>query len=1044
MSASMSPRHKAALLCTLILTLPGRPAVLAAGASASEILEVSGVKGGLVVHLDCGDGRLTAELARNGAYVVHGLETDPVEVQKARRYLLARKELGRVSVELFTGRTLPYADNLVNLIVAEERGEVAEDELMRVLVPGGVAYIKDGDTWQKRVKPRPGNIDEWTHYLHDATNNAVSHDKLVGPPRYIQWIAGPKFARAHEQLASISAMVSAGGRVFYIIDEGPRADIRLPAQWRLIARDAFNGVLLWKRPIRTWADHLRRFRSGPPDLAFRLVTDGPRVYVTEGIAAPVTVIDAAEGKTLWVYEGTENTRQILRFGGKLALLVDTQPQTSSQNESEIRRGLKPAPGRRAIIVANALADEILWKKDIGPLVHPTVAAQDGRVFYQTHDTLFCVDAESGDELWRAPIKTELQGHEVGWESPTLVVSGQVVYYADFKTMTAFAVKDGRRLWDCPAIAGYNSPPDVFVIDGLVWLQDKQLRRLGRDPRTGEVARVVQALKGYMHHRCYRNKATDRFILLGAQGVQLLDITSGQRWLNYWIRGTCQYGIMPANGLLYVPPDSCACNLKTKLNGFFALGSTRAPAQKTPDERRLQKGPAYALAAAARPVPAQPADWPTYRHDAARSGMTDARIPAELREKWRADIGEKLSAPTVAAGKVFVAAVDAHSLYVLDAETGKTCWTFTAGGRIDSPPTIHDGLVLFGSADGCVYALLAADGRLAWRFQAAPKERRIVVNGQLESAWPVHGSTLVKDGQLVVTAGRSSYVDGGIHALRLNPHTGREISRTVIYSPENGKQPAEGGRELRGALSDILSSLGDDIYMRHMKLDFATGDQTGTGVHLFTPVGFLDDTWWHRAYWVVSDKFLSHWSAWWKIGNLVPSGRILSYDESAVYGYGRDRYLSGNTGQWRGGEKYQLFAHDRGPARPPELPKPHKGKRMPASASALKYRWTRQVPMFVTAMLVAGEKMFIAGPPDVIKAQADSSDQALMLENPQEALQAWTGEKGGALLWAVSTRDGRPLGRLKLDAQPVFDGMAAAGGRLFLSRKDGKVICLAGQ
>ena len=40
------------------------------------ILEASGVKGGLVVHLSCGDGRLTAELRPNDRYQVHGLDRD--------------------------------------------------------------------------------------------------------------------------------------------------------------------------------------------------------------------------------------------------------------------------------------------------------------------------------------------------------------------------------------------------------------------------------------------------------------------------------------------------------------------------------------------------------------------------------------------------------------------------------------------------------------------------------------------------------------------------------------------------------------------------------------------------------------------------------------------------------------------------------------------------------------------------------------------------------------------------------------------------------
>ena len=49
-------------------------------------------------------------------------------------------------------------------------------------------------------------------------------------------------------------------------------------------------------------------------------------------------------------------------------------------------------------------------------------------------------------------------------------------------------------------------------------------------------------------------------------------------------------------------------------------------------------------------------------------------------------------------------------------------------------------------------------------------------------------------------------------------------------------------------------------------------------------------------------------------------------------------------------------------------------------------------------------------------------------------------KRGALLRAVSAQDGRTLNELELDECPVFDGMAAAGGRLFISTMDGNVVC----
>jgi hypothetical protein len=47
--------------------------------------------------------------------------------------------------------------------------------------------------------------------------------------------------------------VSGGGRIFYIIDEGSRITILTPAKWTLVARDAFNGTVLWKSRSRSGA-----------------------------------------------------------------------------------------------------------------------------------------------------------------------------------------------------------------------------------------------------------------------------------------------------------------------------------------------------------------------------------------------------------------------------------------------------------------------------------------------------------------------------------------------------------------------------------------------------------------------------------------------------------------------------------------------------------------------------------------------------------------------------------------------------------------------
>jgi len=218
---------------------------------ARQILNVTGVKGGLIVHLGCGDGKLTAALHAGEAYSVQGLDVDSSEVQTAREYLQSQGLYGCVSVDGYTGKTLPYVDNLANLVVAEDLADLTMDEVLRVLCPNGVAYVKQDSQWGKTVKPRPEAIDDWTHFLHDATGNAVAHDRVVAAPRRLQWIAGPLWSRSHEYDSSLCAMVSSRGRLFSIFDEGPTGiiDPRIPDQWTLTARDASNGIVLWKREI---------------------------------------------------------------------------------------------------------------------------------------------------------------------------------------------------------------------------------------------------------------------------------------------------------------------------------------------------------------------------------------------------------------------------------------------------------------------------------------------------------------------------------------------------------------------------------------------------------------------------------------------------------------------------------------------------------------------------------------------------------------------------------------------------------------------------
>jgi len=131
-------------------------------AAARQILDATGVQGGLIVHVGCGDGKLTAALRTNDSFMVHGLALSADDLAAARRTVHAAGTYGDVSIDLLTGDRLPYIDNLVNLAVAEDLGRLDMKEIMRVVCPGGVAYVKQGGRWTKTVKPRPKELDEWT------------------------------------------------------------------------------------------------------------------------------------------------------------------------------------------------------------------------------------------------------------------------------------------------------------------------------------------------------------------------------------------------------------------------------------------------------------------------------------------------------------------------------------------------------------------------------------------------------------------------------------------------------------------------------------------------------------------------------------------------------------------------------------------------------------------------------------------------------------------------------------------------------------------
>ena len=1085
-------------------------------------IESAGIPGGLIVLIDPADSDDALQTAESGQFLVHCLFSGQAELESARSNIAKSELSGKVTASMLNKGHLPFAGNTVS-IVMQGKSAVTKTEILRVLSPRGKAISKKNGNWQvDYTKAVPTTIDDWTHNLYDGSNVGVSKDAEAGPPRHLQWTADPRYVRSHDANNSFQAMVSCSGRIFYIMDEGSRAFLSLPAHWVTTCRDAFNGKVLWKRPLdQHLVPHLDWLKSDVANLAHRIVALEDIVYVTLGFNQPVSALDSRTGETLWVAEETANTEEIIVYDGIVYCVVrlddvrDSKDPYRSLGSTFLSAVVSDAT--RKIVAVDAKNGDLLWeylqKKTVLPL---SLTVGSKGLFLHDGDDIVSLDHKSSKEVWRTPAPF--------YEAMKVYAGVNMVLYDDvlvfacgtgrsrprgdngkdptswINNITGLDATSGRKLWNVPHPQdGCFVTPDLMIADGLIWAGAIDWAHdpgsyVGYDPKTGKVARDMAKGAGthMPHHRCYRNRGTDSYLFLGRTGIELFDVKTGRWDENYWARGTCRYGMMPANGMIYVPPNSCACYAAATIRGVNAM-TANSPERKLPEniaeENRLRKGPEYSQKLNAKRAEALTEAWPTYRSSADRHALANTALSETLKLAWKVPFEAELTQAVISDSTVVVAAVDKHMVYGLDEQTGKIRWKYLAGGRVNSSPTLWNGKVYFGSRDGWVYCLRLDTGKLVWKYRAAPVERSIVARERIESAWPVDGSVLVlqqkgnDDARLYCIAGRSMFLDGGLRMLVLDAGTGTKINETVMTSKhsKSGEDVQKGHEwppDLPAARPDVLSYSNGTIYMGIQPFDLdgnlkgglfyssrtpyksdtrdpaLTKKQLSGSEHLFSTSGFLDDNNWHRSLWMYGDNSLGGCWGWPIAGFLSPSGSILAMDDNKVYGYGR---ISPNEGE---AHERHLFVMSKEPetydakelkeknlvVRGPYL---DKGKhRVPVA------QWSKiNFPQHIRALLVAPnvdadapKLIFAVGAPVVISEVAafdlyrkhktkgaGSLDQLFKKEQAAEG-------KSGATLSVVSSADGAVLSEVELESPALFNGISAANGRLYISNRNGELVC----
>jgi hypothetical protein len=405
--------------------------------------------------------------------------------------------------------------------------------------------------------------------------------------------------------------------------------------------------------------------------------------------------------------------------------------------------------------------------------------------------------------------------------------------------------------------------------------------------------------------------------------------------------------------------------------------------------------------------------------------------------------------------LFVADIDAHQMCAFNAQSGEPLWRFSAGSRIDSPPAYADGFLYFGSRDGAVYSLRAVDGALAWRFEPLPS-RVICAYGELESAWPVNGTVLLKDGLVYFAAGRNSFLDGGIFVYALDMKTGQVRHQRRMYGPfgEDGfpvlTQGIPAATGIYGFKADVPVDGGTCVYFKQQAFlpDLTPVEQTAvTNRHLLPNPGFLESIPHHRTFWTLDtvtrydiptglagvhgDIMVVDGDRFIEVRGYTPA-RQTPFDPR-VSGYALYCGIAGER-ESTFVPKEQRRASDGNAAKKNVGKKDTAAKRkanalaQAAAATQSKRSWQSPIPLTGKAIALSENVVFVAGTP-VVFPEGDVA-------------KAYEGRMGG-VLWLADAATGEKLADYPLPAPPAWDSLAVANGSLYIALTDGRVWCFAG-
>ncbi len=408
--------------------------------------------------------------------------------------------------------------------------------------------------------------------------------------------------------------------------------------------------------------------------------------------------------------------------------------------------------------------------------------------------------------------------------------------------------------------------------------------------------------------------------------------------------------------------------------------------------------------------ARAADWPMWRHDAARGGASPEELPETLHLQWILELPtprpawpsnqdklqfDRLYEPVLAGKSLFVGSMISDSVTAHDTDTGERRWRFYTGGPIRFAPAVHAGKVYCTSDDGYLYCLDAASGQLIWRLRGGPSDRMVLGNDRLINAWPARGAPVIRDGTVYFGASIWPFMGTFLHAvdaesgeiLWTNSGTGSSFTVQQHNSPAfAGIAPqgyiaatedrliVAGGRTLPAVFDRATGEfLHFNVASRKMGSKGGGGYEVSAGKDCYINRG--------KLYRLDNGHFVANADAL-----VITDHAIIGKDKDVVRGY-RPRLVDETTKDRKGNE---------------------------TKTAVFKTTWSAPIEQKIdTIYIMSGSRIYATG----------ERGEVLAIDLPRF-------DRGVSVSWSV-----------KLPDQPL--NMISGDGKLFISTDAGRIYCFGG-